>query len=101
MLDKSYLADKLAAEKAQAEHDEAIRVDATNRAADAAKRAQEVTDAAIKQDTANRLANHNHVRKINRAIYSGFIDAGMGNAAATNATQALIDGKVPHITINY
>ena len=101
LLDKSYLADKLAAEKAQAEHDEAIRVDATNRAADAAKRAQEVTDAAIKQDTANRLANHNHVRKINRAIYQGFIDAGMGKDAATIATQALIDSKIPHITINY
>jgi len=101
LLDKSYLADKLAAEKAQAEHDEAIRVDATNRASDAAKRAQEVTDEAIKQDTANRLANDNHVRKINRAIYQGFIDAGMEKDAATIATQALIDSKIPHTIINY
>ena len=101
LIDKSYLADKLAAEKAQAEHDEAIRIDATNRATQAAKNAQEVTDRAIKLDADNRLANKKHVRTINREIYSGFINAGLEKDQATKATQALIDGAIQHVKINY
>ena len=101
LIDKSYLADKLAAEKAQAEHDEAIRIDATNRATQAAKNAQEVTDRAIKLDADNRLANKKHVRAINREIYSGFISAGLEKDQATKATQALIDGAIQHVKINY
>jgi hypothetical protein len=101
LLDKSYLADKLAAEKAQAERDEAIRLDATNRATQAAKNAQEVTDRAIALDAANRLADSNNVRLVQRAIFSGFINAGLDKDAATKATQATIDNTIPHITINY
>ena len=101
ILDKSYLADKLAAEKAQAERDEAIRIDATNRATLAAKNAQEVTDRAIAQDAANRLADKQNVRGVHRAIYKGFIDAGLSKEEATKATQAIIDSAIPHITINY
>jgi hypothetical protein len=101
LLDKSYLADKLAAEKAQEERDDAIRIDATNRATQAAKNAQEVTDRAIAQDTANRLADKENVRAVNRAIFSGFINAGFGRTEAFNATNALIDSVIPHITINY
>jgi hypothetical protein len=101
ILDKSYLADKLASEKAQEEHDEAIRIDATNRATQAAKNAQEVTDRAIAQDAANRLADSNNVRTVNRAIYIGFINSGLEQSEATIATQALIDSEIPHTTINY
>jgi hypothetical protein len=101
LIDKSYLADKLAAEKAQSEHDEAIRIDATNRATLAAKNAQEVTDRAIQLDADNRLANKKHVRTINREIYSGFINAGLEKDQATKATQALIDGAIQHVKINY
>ena len=101
LIDKSYLADKLAAEKAQSEHDEAIRIDATNRATLAAKNAQEVTDRAIKLDADNRLANKKHVRTINREIYSGFINAGLEKDQATKATQALIDSAIQHVIIHY
>ena len=101
LIDKSYLADKLSAEKAQAEHDEAIRIDATNRATLAAKNAQEVTDRAIKLDADNRLANKKHVRTINREIYSGFISARLEKDQATKATQALIDGAIQHVIIHY
>ena len=101
LIDKSYLADKLAAEKAQAEHDESIRIDATNRATQAAKNAQEVTDRAIKLDADNRLANKKHVRTINREIYSGFINAYLEKDQATKATQALIDSAIQHVKINY
>ena len=101
LLDKSYLADKLAADKAQEERDEAIRIDATNRATQAAKNAQEVTDRAIAQDAANRLADSNNVRLVQRTIFSGFINAGLEKDAATKATQAIIDNSIPYITINY
>jgi hypothetical protein len=101
ILDKSYLADKLAAEKAQEERDEAIRIDATNRATQAAKNAQEVTDRAIAQDLANRTADKDNYRKINRAIYSALLDAGVGKSEAFIVTNALIDKEIPHITINY
>ncbi len=101
LLDKSYLADKLAADKAQAERDEAIRVDASNRATQAAINAQEATDRAIAQDAANRAANKNNVRFVQRAIYTAFISAGLDKDAATKATQALIDSKIPHTIINY
>jgi hypothetical protein len=101
LLDKSYLADKLAAEKAQAERDEAIRVEASNRATQAAKAAQESTDRAIAQDAANRAANKNNVRVVQRAIYTGFINAGLDKDAATIATQALIDNVIPNTIINY
>jgi hypothetical protein len=101
LLDKSYLADKLAAEKAQEERDEAIRVDATNRATQAAKSAQEATERAIAQDAANRLAYSNNVRTVNRAIYSALIEVGVGESKAFVVTNALIDKEIPHITINY
>jgi hypothetical protein len=101
ILDKSYLADKLAAEKAQEERDKAIRIDATNRATQAAKNAQEVTDRAIAQDAANRAADKENYRKINRAIYSALLDAGVGKSEAFVVTNALIDKEIPHITINY
>jgi hypothetical protein len=101
LLDKSYLADKLADEKAQAESDDAIRVEASNRATQAAKAAQEATDRAIAQDAANRAANKNNVRVVQRAIYTGFINAGLDKDAATIATQALIDNVIPNTIINY
>jgi hypothetical protein len=101
ILDKSYLADKLAAEKVQEERDEVIRIDAANRATQAAQNAQAATDRAIAQDAANRLADSNNVRLVQRAIFSGFINAGLDKDAATKATQATIDNTIPHITINY
>jgi hypothetical protein len=101
LLDKSYLADKLAAEKAQAERDEAIRVDASSRATQAANSAQEATDRAAAQSEANRIADKENYRKVNRAIYSALIDAGVGRNEAFTVTNALIDKEIPHVTINY
>jgi len=102
LLDKSYLADKLAAENAQAERDEAIRVDATNRANDAAKRAQEVTDAAIKQDAANRLANKEHLRAVNqRIVYELFGQCRLSIEQAKLVVTMIAKNKIPHTKINY
>jgi hypothetical protein len=101
LLDKSYLADKLAADNAQAERDEAIRIEATNRATQAAKNAQEVTDRAIAQDAANRLANKEHVRTINRAILAALLSHDIDEDIARTVIALAVKGKLPHLTINY
>lgn len=55
-----------------------------------------------KQDAENeRLANVEHVRGINRAIFSALWDAGLEKGDAKIVTQHLIDNKIPHLTINY
>ena len=101
LIDKSYLADKLAAEKAQAEHDEAIRIDATNRANQAAKNAQEVTDRAIQLDADNRLKNREHVRGINRDILHTLIESGLSEYHGMIVISLASQGKLPKTTINY
>jgi colicin import membrane protein len=62
---------------------------------------QRLAQKAIDDEAARKLADVNHVRIINRAIYKSFIDAGLTNECATLATQALIDNKVSHTAINY
>ena len=101
LLDKSYLADKLAAENAQAERDEAIRVEAANRATQAAKSAQEATNRAIKLDADNRLANKEHVRGINRDILAALQNNGVGEFEAKTLITLIAQGKINNITINY
>ena len=101
LLDKSYLADKLAAENAQAERDEAIRVEAANRATQAAKSAQEATNRAIKLDADNRLANKEHVRGINRGILAALQNNGVGEFEAKTLITLIAQGKINNITINY
>ena len=72
---------------------EQARVNEVNR------QAEELKD---KQDAENaRLENIDWVRRINRAIFSAFIDSGLEKRAATMATQALIDKKIPNTAINY
>ena len=102
------MADKLAAERERAEHDEAIRIDATNRANQAAEAAVErekskVAHAAAveERDAEDRRKDEVNNRLVRRAIYSGFINAGLTGDAAKLATQALIDSAIPHTTINY
>ena len=48
-----------------------------------------------------RLANVEHVRGYNRAIFSSFINAGLDHDNAKAATQALIDNKIQNVVINY
>jgi len=48
-----------------------------------------------------RLADKEHVRSINRAIFISFTNAGVDKESAKLATQALIDSKIPNTTINY
>mgnify|MGYP003649409397 CR=1 FL=1 len=62
---------------------------------------QRVAQQAIDDEAARKLADVNHVRTINRAIYTSFIEAGLTKECATLATKALIDNKVSHTAINY
>tara|TARA_R110002153_G_scaffold107282_3_gene247318 strand:+ start:1795 stop:2481 length:687 start_codon:yes stop_codon:yes gene_type:complete len=101
LIDKSYLADKLAAEKSQTEHDEAIRIDATNRATQAAKNAQEVTDRAIALDAANRLANKEHIRHINRLILKEMHGHGLPEKESIEFIKTIARKQIALLTINY
>ena len=66
---------------------------------------QERVNAAQERDKINaenaRLANVEHVRSYNRAIFSSFIQSGLAHDSAKKATQALIDKKIQNVTINY
>lgn len=62
---------------------------------------QRLAQQAIDDEAARNLADVNHVRTINRAIYTSFIDAGLTKECATLATKALIDNKVSHTAIKY
>ena len=101
LLDKSYLADKLAAENAQRDHDEKIRVDAEENARLSMIRAKEITDRAIELDKANRLANKEHVRGVNRDILVSLLNNGVGEFEAKTLITLIAQGKINNITINY
>lgn len=94
--------------KAQEEHEKKLEIEreeyADWKVKEAAERQkQAVIDAATKKtnDENARLADINHVRTINRAIYMSLTSAGLDNGAAKIATQALIDNEVPNTTIQY
>tara|TARA_R110000764_G_scaffold67912_1_gene141014 strand:- start:641 stop:1327 length:687 start_codon:yes stop_codon:yes gene_type:complete len=101
LLDKTYLADKLAAENAQREHDEKIRVDAEENARLSMIRAKEVTDRAIELDKANRLANKEHVRGINRSILVALMQAGIAEEDAKTVISLATRKSAGNLTINY
>jgi hypothetical protein len=101
LLDKSFLAYTMEGERLKAEHDEAIRVEATNRATQAAKSAQEATDRAIKLDADNRLANKEHVRGINREILVALMQAGTAEEDAKTVISLAARKLSGNLTINY
>ena len=101
LLDKSYLADKLEAEKLQFEHDEKIRVDAEENARLSIIRAKEVADQAIELDKANRLANKEHVRGINREILVSLMQAGIAEEDAKTVVSLAARKLAGNLTINY
>lgn len=101
LLDKSYLADKLEAERLQFDHDEKIRVEAEENVRLSIIRAKEVADQAIELDAANRLANKEHVRSVNRTILAALVSHGVSDEDARWIIALAAKGKLPHLTINY
>ncbi len=101
LLDKSYLADKLEAERLQFEHDEKIRVNAEENARLSIIRAKEVADQAVALDKANRLANKEHVRGINREILVSLMQAGIAEEDAKTVISLAARKLAGNLTINY
>ena len=101
LLDKSYLADKLEAEKLQFEHDEKIRVDAEENARLSIIRAKEVADQAVALDKANRLANKEHVRGVNREILVSLMQLGIAEEDAKIVVSLAARKLAGNLTINY
>lgn len=101
LMNKNYAAEKAAEIQKQKEYEERIAKEASERAIEQ----ERIKQANIKQAEINaenaRLANVEHVRLINRSIYSSFIEAGLDAENAKLATQALIDGAVKNTKINY
>ena len=90
LLDKSYLADKMEAEKIKVAEAEKL-------AAEIAKREREREEL----ETSKRIKNKEHVRNVNRsilvALLSHDIDEGIARAMIALAAK----GMLPNITINY
>ena len=101
LINKTFEFDRQKEIEAQQARDKKIADDATTKAIEQqSKLAQAKEQDKINQENA-RLANVDHVRVINRAIFKSFIDAGLHRDSAEIATQALIDSKIQHAQINY
>jgi len=101
LLDKSYLADKLATENAQREHDENIRLMAVERAEEVirSKVAYE-RDLADRQEK-SRLADVEHVRHINRMILKEMYGHGLPEKESIEFIKTIARKKISQLTINY
>jgi hypothetical protein len=101
LLDKSYLADKMEAERIQLEHDENIRLMAVERAEEAmrSKIAYE-KDLADRQEKA-RLADVEHVRHINRLILKEMHGHGLPEKESIEFIKTIARKKISQLTINY
>tara|TARA_R110000782_G_scaffold85221_2_gene165731 strand:- start:2973 stop:3662 length:690 start_codon:yes stop_codon:yes gene_type:complete len=101
LINKTFEYDKAEQLRVDAEEREIILQGAKEQAEECQRiNHEEKTQKLINEEKA-RLANVEYVRGINRAIYKGFIDAGLIKEAATIATQTLIDNKITNVTINY
>ena len=101
LLDKSYLADKLAAENAQREHDENIRLMAVERAEEVIRSKIAYEKDLADRESKARLANKEHVRSVNRAILAALVSHGVSDEDARWIIALAAKGKLPHLTINY
>jgi hypothetical protein len=101
LIDKTYAYDQAEAKRIQDVEFKKV-MDAAEKVA---QDQQERLNAAQDRDRINaenaRLADVEHVRGYNRAIFSSFIQSGLEHDAAKIATQALIDNKIQNVTINY
>jgi hypothetical protein len=101
ILDKSYLADRMEAERIQIEHDENIRLMASERAEEVmrSKIAYE-KDLADRQENA-RLADVEHVRHINRLILKEMHGHGLPEKESIEFIKTIARKKISLLTINY
>jgi hypothetical protein len=101
LLDKSYLADKMEAERIQLEHDENIRIMASERAEEVmrSKIAYE-KDLADRQEK-DRFADVEHVRHINRLILKEMHGHGLPEKESIEFIKTMARKQISQLTINY
>ena len=101
LINKTFEFDKAEESRQLKEYQDQLRIEATLLAEERAKSKAAHAEAVRVNEENARLANVEHVRGINRAIFSLFVSVGLDHDSAQSATQALIDKKVPSTTINY
>ena len=90
LLDKSYLADKMEAEKIKVAEAEKL-------AAEIAKREREREEL----ETSRRIKNKEHVRNVNRSILVALLSHDIDEGSARSIIALAAKGMLPNITINY
>jgi hypothetical protein len=90
LLDKSYLADKMEAEKIK-------NAEAEKLAAEIAKREREQDELELSR----RAKNKEHVRAVNVEILNALMASGISEGDAKIMIILIAQGKINHITINY
>ena len=90
LLDKSYLADKMEAEKIKVAEAEKL-------AAEIAKREREREEL----ETSKRIKNKEHVRNVNRSILVALLSHDIDEGSARSIIALAAKGMLPNITINY
>jgi hypothetical protein len=101
LMNKTFAYDRQQAIDAQAARDKQIADEAASRAIDQQNRLAEAKERDRVNEENARLANVEHVRGINRSIFSLFLSVGLDHYSAQTVTQALIDKKVPNTIIHY
>jgi len=90
LLDKSYLADKMEAEKIKVAEAEKL-------SAEIAKREREREEL----ETSKRIKNKEHVRNVNRSILVALLSHDIDEGSARSIIALAAKGMLPNITINY
>jgi hypothetical protein len=101
LLDKSYLADKMEAEKAQAEYEEGIRLAAVASAEEELTAREALKKHLAEKEAKDRLANKEHVRGVNRSILAALLSHGIDEGSARAMISLAAKGILPNLTIKY
>lgn len=82
--------------------DEEKRIEAA-RKAERERIEREQAEQAVKEKESQekREANKRHVNKVNKEAMAAISSVGISNDDAYKVIQAIIEGKIPHVTINY
>jgi hypothetical protein len=101
LLDKSYLADKIEAERIQLEHDENIRLMAVERAEEVIRSKIAYEKDLEDRQEKDRLADVEHVRHINRLILKEMHGHGLPEKESIEFIKTMARKQISQLTINY
>ena len=83
------------ADKARIEAEEKVKAEAE------AEEERLADIAAEKAIEANRINDEKHRKKIEYEVHAGFIEVNIDTKTASDILTALVENKIPHVTINY